>query len=106
MSGNENAAGKHWANARGNPRRDYGKSPLHVYPFWRDDLASLDLDSVFRRKERNVHFLAIIVREVLLHILPDIAFFFVDMMLDQFFEHLACGLMLGRRGVGDAFQAL
>jgi hypothetical protein len=54
-------------------------------------------------KKSHIHFFAILVGEVPLHIRPHIALFFIDVMLDEFLEHFAGGFMLRRGRIGDSF---
>jgi hypothetical protein len=58
-------------------------------------LCSSDFCPEFGRQIGHVQLFALLVREVLLGIAPHISLFLIDVVLNQLFEDLGCGLVFG-----------
>jgi hypothetical protein len=69
-------------------------------------LPKLQFDTALGRKKRHIHLLTTLVREALLDVLPSVALFLIDVVLDQFLQYLAGSLMYGRCRVGYGGKTL
>jgi len=67
----------------------------------RPNAASGDLHSSFGAFKCHVHALAVVVREILSHIVPDVALFLADVVLDELFQNFRGRLVFRGGRIGD-----